>query len=101
MVAALGGPADILERDRLPSAPVQLEVPGGGAVTAIDVREVGIAVLELGGGRTREDQPIDHAVGLTDVLGIGESGPLATVHARDEGSARRAVERIGKAYTLS
>jgi thymidine phosphorylase len=99
MVAALGGPADILERDPLPQAPVRLEVPGDGPVTRIDVREVGLAVLELGGGRTREDQPIDHAVGLSDVLGIGEEGPVCTVHARDDASAQRAAERIRRAYT--
>jgi thymidine phosphorylase len=98
MVAELGGPGDILSNDPLPTAPVRREVAGNGPVERIDVREVGLAVLELGGGRTHPDQAIDHAVGLTDVLGIGESGPLCVIHARDEQSAERATQRIRRAY---
>ena len=80
MSRALGGPADIVDDpDRhLPRAPHALEVfpAEAGRVRAIAVREVGVAVLELGGGRLREDQGIDHAVGLVDVAGLGEEvGP--------------------------
>ena len=62
------------------------------------VREVGVAVLELGGGRLREDQGIDHAVGLVDVAGLGEEvgpggQPLAVVHAGD--AARPSGPRSG------
>ena len=99
MVAALGGPKDILEADHLPTAPIRREVAGDGPVQRIDVREVGLAVLELGGGRTHPDQDVDHAVGLTDVLGIGESGPLCVIHARDEQSGDRAEERIRRAFS--
>jgi thymidine phosphorylase len=99
MVAALGGPKDILEADHLPTAPIRREVAGDGPVQRIDVREVGLAVLELGGGRTHPEQDVDHAVGLTDVLGIGESGPLCVIHARDEQSADRAEERIRRAFS--
>ena len=41
------------------------------AVVAIDARQLGIAVVELGGGRTEPASRVDHAVGLTDVIGIG------------------------------
>jgi thymidine phosphorylase len=98
MVAELGGPAGILDADPLPVAPVQREVAASGRVRAIDVREVGLAVLELGGGRTHPDQQIDHAVGLTDVRGIGEDGPLCIIHARDEDTADRAEQRIRRAF---
>ena len=101
MIVALGGPADLVEDpDRhLPSAPVVLPVRGSGTVAAIDVRAVGLAVVELGGGRTREDQPVDHAVGLTEVAGLGEdAGTLAVVHARDEASAERAARRLEAAF---
>jgi thymidine phosphorylase len=98
MVAALGGPADILTRDPLPDAPVQREVAATGRVRAIDVREVGLAVLELGGGRTHPDQAIDHAVGLSEVRGLGEEGPLCIIHARDEAGADRAEARIRRAF---
>ena len=76
MVTELGGPADLVEApDRhLPQAPVTLaaEPAEEGTVSAVDVRAVGLAVVALGGGRTREDDPVDHSVGLTDVAAPGE-----------------------------
>ena len=50
----------------------------------------GLAVVALGGGRTREDDPVDHSVGLTDVAAPGEEvapggRPLAMVHAQGRG----------------
>jgi thymidine phosphorylase len=107
MSAALGGPADVVEDpDRhLPRAPHALEVhpEETGRVNRIDVREIGVAVLELGGGRLREDQGIDHSVGLVDVSRLGEQvgpggRPLAVVHARDAGSAERAAARVRAAF---
>jgi thymidine phosphorylase len=95
MVSSLGG-----DLTRLPVAPVQLPVAWHGEpIERIDVRAVGLAVVELGGGRTREDQPIDHAVGLTEVAALGEAPEhLAVVHARDRASAERAVRRLHGAF---
>ncbi len=108
MVAALGGPSDFCEtvEQHLPVSPVRRPVhaPRNGYVTAIDTRSLGLAVVLLGGGRIREDQPIDHAVGLADIAGIGQwvgaEVPVAVVHARDEASAAVAAERICAAYTV-
>jgi thymidine phosphorylase len=74
-------------------------------VDAVDVRAVGIAVVGLGGGRTRETDPVDHGVGFTEVAGLGErvgpgERPLALVHARDEASAERAAEALRAAFTI-
>ncbi|MEA2466702.1 MAG: thymidine phosphorylase [Thermoleophilaceae bacterium] len=109
MVRELGGPADIVEApDRhLPSAPVALaaEPVEAGTVASVDVRAVGLAVVALGGGRSREDDPVDHAVGLTEVAAPGEEvapggRPLAMVHAKDENAAQRAAEALRAAYEL-
>jgi thymidine phosphorylase len=109
MCAALGGPTDLLDDpDRhLPRAPHALEVfpQQAGHVRAVAVRDLGVAVLELGGGRLREDQGIDHAVGLVDVAGLGEevgagARPLAVVHARDDAGAQRAAERVRAAFEI-
>jgi thymidine phosphorylase len=109
MCAALGGPADLLDDpDRhLPRAPHALEVfpERAGRIRAVAVRDLGVAVLELGGGRLREDQGIDHAVGLVDVAGLGEevgpgARPLAVVHAREHASAQRAAERVRAAFEV-
>ena len=109
MVAELGGAADFVEGadDYLPVAPVirPVFVGDSGLVKDIDVRKVGNSILELGGGRKRADEKIDHAVGLTDVAGIGAEidakTPLALVHARNERDAEQAADSLRQAFTLS
>jgi thymidine phosphorylase len=109
MVRELGGPADILEapEGHLAKAAVTVEAEPAeaGTVTAVNVRAVGLAVVALGGGRTREDDPVDHSVGLTEVAAPGEEvapggRPLAVVHAKDDESARRATEALREAYRI-
>jgi len=109
MVAELGGPADVIDAPSryLPRAPVveAVEPRSAGVVGAVDVRAVGIAVVGLGGGRAREDDVVDHGVGLTEVAAVGErvepgGRPLALVHARDETSARRAAGAVRAAYSV-
>jgi thymidine phosphorylase len=108
MVAAQGGPADFVERwpDRLPSAPVVLEVPAleDGYVGAVDGQALGDAVVHLGGGRLRESDRVNPSVGLSDLAGIGEETgegvPLAMVHAATEDAARAAVAVVQAAYRI-
>ncbi|MCZ8151095.1 MAG: thymidine phosphorylase, partial [Rhodobacteraceae bacterium] len=109
MVAAQGGPADFVERwpDRLPSAPVVVEVPcvSDGFVHAIDGRALGEAVVHLGGGRLREGDRVNPSVGLSDMAGLGEGVardvPLALVHAADEAAAEAAVRAVQAAYRIA
>ncbi|MHC1547147.1 thymidine phosphorylase [Phyllobacterium sp. K27] len=106
MVAGLGGPKDFIEKmdHYLPAAPITLEVraPVAGFVASIDTRAIGIAVIMLGGGRIRPQDPIDHAVGITALQPIGakmEKGePIALVHARTQDEANTAALAITKAY---
>ncbi len=108
MVTALGGPADLLERPAayLPSAPLRRELypVDAGIVQAIDVREVGLAVVELGGGRRRGGEAIDLAVGLSQVAAIGEAvdqqRPLAVIHAADTEREERAAMRLQNAFRV-
>ncbi|MDJ0983194.1 MAG: thymidine phosphorylase [Kiloniellales bacterium] len=108
MVAALGGPGDLVEAPKrhLPEAACQVAAypEAAGTVTAIDVRAVGLAVLSLGGGRRRADEAIDHSVGLTEVAGLGEvvgpDRPLAIVHARAEDQAEAAAHLLHAAFAL-
>ena len=108
MVEALGGPGDLIDRPaaHLPAAPVQRAVMPirTGVVQAVDTRALGLAVLVLGGGRTRPDGVVDHAVGLTDVAAKGErlgERPLAVVHARDENGATKAASILHAAFTIA
>ncbi len=108
MVAALGGPADFVERwpDRLPSAPVVTEVGAEtqGIVTAIDTRAVGEIVVALGGGRRRESDRINPSVGLSEIAAVGEEVapdlPLARVHAATSADASRAARALRKAFRI-
>ncbi len=74
-------------------------------VGAIDVRAVGVAIVELGGGRARETDPVDHAVGLTEVAALGEAvgadRPLAVLHARDEASFEQGAAALRAAFTVA
>ena len=109
MVTELGGPADLLEAPgrhlRVGPVTVTAEPEDAGTVTSVDVRAVGLAVVALGGGRTKETDRVDHAVGLTETAAPGEEvaprgRPLALVHARDNESALRAVAALRDAYRL-
>ncbi len=109
MVVALGGPADLVEQPdkHLPRAAIQRAVPAksGGYVAGIDVRAVGVAVLALGGGRSRVEDRIDYSVGLTEMRGIGErveaAEPLAVLHARSDGEAARAAAALAGAVVIA
>ncbi len=109
MVHGLGGPADFVERPRvyLPQAPMELPVLSevDGFVSAIDTRAVGLAVVELGGGRRKPENEVDGAVGLSALAPIGTEiragDPLALVHARSENEARAAILAVRAAYRLT
>ena len=108
MAAALGGPADLLERprDHRPVAPVRRAVAPDdpGVVTAHRTRDLGLAVLLLGGGRRAEGDAIDPRVGLADIAAPGTrvdaSTPLCVVHARDEASADAAASAVRRAVAV-
>ena len=108
MVAALGGPADLLDRPQrhLAVVPVQQDVPAadGGFVQAIDVRALGECVVDLCGGRRTPGAAIDPAVGLGAVRGRGErvarGEALAVVHARSAAAAEAVAARVRAAFHL-
>ncbi len=108
MVCALGGPADFIDNmeDCLTLAPMVADIhaDGEGFVTAIDTRQVGIAVVELGGGRVRAADAIDHSVGLDTLAGLGAKidahTPIARVYANNQGQIDQATARIKAAYSL-
>lgn len=108
MVRALGGPSDLVTRPEkhLERARVELAVvpERAGIVTRIDTRRVGLAVVTLGGGRSRPQDAVDHAVGLTQLAALGDhvggDRPLAVVHARTEAAARAAAKDIVASYRI-
>ena len=92
MVAGLGGPPDLLEKPQhyLPQAPIVKPILAShsGYVCAMDVRAIGLSLVTLKAGRSKADDAIDYAVGLSGMAQIGdyiEQGqPLAVAHVRND-----------------
>jgi thymidine phosphorylase len=109
MVHALGGPMDLLEHpDRyLANAPVLRPVlaAADGWLGACDARGIGMSVIDLGGGRRRPQDKIDHRVGFSDILPLGtkvsRGDRIATVHATDEASAQKAMADLSANYRIT
>ena len=107
MVAAQGGPENFAERweDYLNIAPAyEVLAPIDGYVQAMDGTALGQIVVDLGGGRQREDDQIDHAVGLSGIVRLGTKlccgQPMALVHCHDTKSADQAIHAVQLAILL-
>jgi thymidine phosphorylase len=108
MVSALGGPDDFLDQPGryLAHAPVikpcTAERPGH--VVAMNARDIGIAVVGLGGGRAHADDAIDSSVGLTEMIDVGTEvrtgGLLCVVHAASEADADAAIAQVRRAIRI-
>jgi thymidine phosphorylase len=108
MVRAQGGPENFADRwqDYLEIAPAyELRSPGTGYLAEMDGAALGQAVVALGGGRQREDDRIDHSVGLSDIAPLGthlrKGALIARLHCRSSKQAEMAMRAVQGAVTLS
>ncbi|WP_137155217.1 thymidine phosphorylase [Rhizobium sp. FKL33] len=109
MVHAQGGPADFASswRAHLPKALVVKPVaaPKSGFVAGYKTRDIGLAVIGLGGGRLRPEDAVDHRTGFTGIIPVGGSvsagEPLAFVHAADDAAATAAAAAYLDCVTIS
>jgi thymidine phosphorylase len=108
VVAAQGGDTDqLVHTQKLPAAKHRLEVRAKdhGFVCACDVRELGLTIVELGGGRRRASDRINPAVGLSSLKRVGDKiskgDVLAVIHADSSEAATQVAERVRSAYSLS
>ena len=76
-----------------------------GYVETLNAEKVGIISVDLGAGRVKKEDSIDHAVGIVlnkKVADEVKSGDiLAYIHANDEEKAKRAVEQLKDTYKIS
>ena len=102
MVRGLGGPRDVL-RPRFSGlararVAIDLPAPRDGYVAAMDTREVGLVVVELGGGRRRASDAVDPSVGLSHLRPLGarvsKGETLLRVHAARKADAQAASQRL-------
>ena len=107
MVEAQGGDVAVIEDpDRLPQARLvePVPAPADGYLQRVNAAEVGLAVVDLGGGRAKKGDPIDHAVGVVTHYKVGDEvqkgTPLFTIYANDEDRLAAARERLLAAHTI-
>ncbi|WP_367873544.1 thymidine phosphorylase [Luteolibacter sp. Populi] len=89
IVAAHGGdPSDLPRLAVIHHAPVirEFPAPDTGTIVRVDAGMVGQAAVQLGAGRARATDGIDHAVGFDRFVKVGEhihqGNPLCRIHAR-------------------
>jgi pyrimidine-nucleoside phosphorylase len=108
MVAAQEGDlAAIDDLTRLPQARVIVpyRLPRAGWVARVAADAIAWGAFELGAGRERKEDAIDHAVGLEVHVKVGdryeENQPLVTIHANDTDRLERCIARLDTAFTIS
>jgi len=108
MVDAQGGNTiEVEQLDLLPQASIEYSIfaEKDSYIQELDALAVGQAVLELGGGRRRKDDAIDHAVGVVTHVKIGDKvtpeTPVFSIHANDETSLNEAKKRLANAAVYS
>ena len=107
LVAAQGGDARVAdEPSRLPQSKfkVPLAAPRAGFVSDVDALGVALAALRLGASRAKAEDKIDHAVGVSALVKIGERvesvAPLCMIHANDEKALADAKAMLAKAIAV-
>jgi pyrimidine-nucleoside phosphorylase len=107
IVTAQGGDARVIEEPkRLPQARLRVPLPAleGGVVRDVDAMGVALAALRLGAGRARAEDRVDPAVGVAELVKVGQrvepGQTLAVIHANDEGALADAEGRLRQAIAL-
>jgi pyrimidine-nucleoside phosphorylase len=108
LVKAQGGDASYVEDpDLFPRAAVIQPVPAPqtGYLSQIHARIVGETAVDLGAGRAKKDDQIDHTVGIEILREVGdrvtEGDDLFILHAASQADFERARERLLEAHQWS
>ncbi len=108
VIAAQGGDAQQVEEPHLlPTAPVRsmLEAPRSGYIASIQSEQMGLASMQLGAGRFKKGEQIDHRTGLVLQAKVGDyryaGEPLVEIHARSEAEASSLRHSLLACYSWS
>ncbi len=84
---------------------VPLIASGSGCLNEIDTFAVGRAVSDIGGGRVKAEDGIDHAVGYSCTRKLGErianGDELGVIYCRKRNQAAAISEKLQKAYRIT
>jgi pyrimidine-nucleoside phosphorylase len=107
-ITAQGGDARVCENySLLPQSKyrVLLKAESGGFISEIDALEVGLAAVDIGAGRRKKEDSINHAAGFVFNKKVGDrvktGEPIVTVHTGDLEKAEGAKERLKRAVVIS
>ncbi len=108
MVCDLGGPADFTTAmdTYLPKAKVRHDVTAtqAGWVNQVATRHLGLAVVQLGGGRQTASDALDYSVGLTGLPSLGDQmeqgGVICTIHAASDDAAKTVEQLVLQSISL-
>ncbi len=108
-VAQGGDPRVVEDYSILPTAKKQVAIRAGadakGFVAEVDALKCGHAIMALGGGRAAVTDKVDHAVGIADLIKIGETvAPgtlLCTLHINDDAKGARAEALVREAIKFT
>jgi pyrimidine-nucleoside phosphorylase len=108
-VAQGGDPRVVEDYSILPTAKKQFAIRAGadakGFVSEVDALKCGHAIMALGGGRAAVTDKVDHAVGIADLIKIGEPvAPgtlLCTLHINDDAKGARAEALVREAIKFT
>ena len=109
MVAALGGPADILssyEKElEIKAIKNDIFIEKKGWVERIETRKLGLILIELGGGRKQVTDKINFSVGYENVVSIGDkidpSKPLLTLFSQSKEDYENVRKKICDCFIIS
>lgn len=108
IVVAQGGDVRAIDDvARLPQARLKVALTASktGVVSKVDALDVALAALRLGAGRAKADDKVDFAVGVSDLVKIGErvaaGATLCVIHANDETALLEAREKLEAAIVLT
>lgn len=81
-----------------------IKAEGDGFVGTVDALAIGEAVVQIGGGRTRAEDEIDHAVGFSCEVKIGDTvragQTLGILYCRSESQSAAVREKLSGAYKI-
>ena len=109
MVAALGGASNILSsyKDQLEINAFKKDmfIKQSGYVQKIKTRDLGLILIELGGGRKQVTDKINFNVGYDNVLSVGDrvdsSTPLLTVYCHSDKDFENVGKKIEECFLIS
>ena len=106
MCQAQGGDLDAFDTARLDGvSEYPVTATQAGYISDVDAEAIGVVVRDLGGGRVKSTDPVNHQVGITNLVYVGEKvavgDVLANIRITAEQDAAQIAAQVAAAITIS